>query len=59
MLQSYCRQAACLTLICAVVENIKCFHCVFASLLIAKDEVNPLVQVTGNILRLLWGHMVC
>lgn len=37
---------SCHTLISAVVEDIKGIHCLFASLLVAKDQVNPLVEVT-------------
>lgn len=42
-----------LTLISAVVEDIESLHCLLASLLVAKDEVNPLMEVTGDMLTFL------
>lgn len=42
-----------LTLISTVVEDIEGIHCLFTSLLITKDQVNPLMEVIGHVLRLL------
>lgn len=42
-----------LTLISAVVEDIEGIHGLFTSLLVTKDQVNPLMEVTGNVLTFL------
>lgn len=41
------------TFIGVVVEEVSGLLCFRASLLVAKDEVNPVVQLTGDILTLL------
>lgn len=41
------------TLISAVVEDIEGIHCLFSSLLVAKDQVNPLMEVTWHMLTFL------
>lgn len=42
-----------LTLIGAVVEDVESFDGLLATLLVAKDQVDPLVQVTGHVFALL------
>jgi len=43
----------CVTFISAVVEHIEGFDRFLSSLLVAKDQVYPLVEVTGHMLALL------
>lgn len=47
----------CLTLIGAVVEDIEGFHCLFTSLLVTKDQVNPLMKVTGHVFTFLGSNI--
>lgn len=42
-----------LTLISAVVEHIQGFHSLFSSLFVTKDQIDPLVEVAGDVLRFL------
>lgn len=42
-----------LTLISAIVEHIKGFHSLFSSLLVTKDQIDPLVEVAGDVFGFL------
>lgn len=42
-----------LTLISAIVEDVEGIYCLFASLLVTEDQINPLVEVTGHMLTFL------
>lgn len=47
-----------LTLVGAVVEDVEGLHGGRASLLVPENEVDPLVEVRRDVLRLLQGHGV-
>lgn len=42
-----------LTLVSAIVEHIESFHSFLSSLFVTKDQIDPLVQVTGDVLGFL------
>lgn len=42
-----------LTLVSAVVEDVQSFYGFFSSLFVTKDQVDPLMEVIGNVVRLL------
>ncbi|TNN27288.1 hypothetical protein EYF80_062567 [Liparis tanakae] len=44
----------CFTLVCAVVEDVEGLHRRRAPLLVAEDQIDPLVEVRRHVLRLLW-----
>lgn len=46
-----------LTLISAIVEHIQGFYSFLSSLLVAKDEIDPLMEVTGDVLGFLEGDI--
>lgn len=47
------QQSLILTLISAIVEHIKGFYSLFSSLFATKDQINPLMEVAGDILGFL------
>lgn len=40
------------TLVCEVMKHIKCLHSFLALLLVAEDQVNPLVKVSADVIAL-------
>lgn len=42
-----------LTLISAIVEHIKGFYSLFSSLFVTKDQIDPLMEVAGDVLGFL------
>lgn len=49
-----------LTLISAIVEDVESIYGLFSSLLATKDQIDPLVEVTGHVFALLevkWGKV--
>ena len=48
------RSSWCSTFICDIVEDVESFSCRWSFLLVAEDEVNPVVQVVGHMLTFLY-----
>lgn len=42
-----------LTFIRAIVEDVEGIYCLFTPLLVTKNQINPLMEVTGHVFTLL------